>query len=302
MNRRRVEYFLTAAETLNLTETAERHFITQASISGSIAALEEEIGFKLFDRSRRKLKLTPAGEYFYQACRNIVEIEDKYIQQARHISAFEEHRLMVGTSNGFCFAGAGLLLGEYKRQNPEAEFQFVAMNNDALIENLKTYQLDLALTFHLSVVGTDGDCDEILLEKSRYGVLVPEGHPLARMEAVTPELLKNQDILYPTNYMSDAASTLVNLNRMGIFPTRILKGWSIDQIIMTAMVERCLVLIAEFFVVATSYLDYRFVPFQGEMPDIELTAVKAKANSRPEAVRLFEFLRFSVTERPFSGD
>ena len=89
---------------------------------------------------------------------------------------------------------------------------------------------------------------------------------------------------------------------MGIFPTRILKGWSIDQIIMTAMVERCLVLIAEFFVVATSYLDYRFVPFQGEMPDIELTAVKAKANSRPEAVRLFEFLRDSVTERPFSGD
>ena len=69
MNRRKLTYFITAAETLNLTETAEIHYIAQASISGSIAALEEELGCKLFDRSHRKLQLTPAGEYFYQARR-----------------------------------------------------------------------------------------------------------------------------------------------------------------------------------------------------------------------------------------
>lgn len=104
MNRKRLEYFLTAAETLNLTETAERRFITQASVSGAVAALEKELGFQLFDRSRRKLRLTPAGEYFYTVGQNIIEVEDQYIQKARHISASEGVTLRIGASYGVCYS------------------------------------------------------------------------------------------------------------------------------------------------------------------------------------------------------
>lgn len=54
-------------------------------------------------------------------------------------------------------------------------------------------------------------------------------------------------------------------------------------------------LIAEFFVEAMGYLDYVFVPFKQEMPEIELTLVTAKKNSRPVVKQIYNFF-LSLTE------
>lgn len=61
MDMKSLNYFVHAAETLNFTKAAKECYISQTAISLSIAKMEEELGFMLFDRNNRSIRLTPAG-------------------------------------------------------------------------------------------------------------------------------------------------------------------------------------------------------------------------------------------------
>ena len=62
INFQQMEYFLSVAEKLNFTEAAKSLYISQPSLSKQISLLEEELGFALFIRNKRSVRLTPAGE------------------------------------------------------------------------------------------------------------------------------------------------------------------------------------------------------------------------------------------------
>ena len=62
MNEQKIRVFLSLANTLNFTETANELFITQQAVSKHISQMEEHLGFRLFVRSTHNVQLTPAGE------------------------------------------------------------------------------------------------------------------------------------------------------------------------------------------------------------------------------------------------
>ena len=64
MTTNQLKYFITAAECLNFTEAAKQHYISQTAITQHMQALEEDLEVKLFDRQKRKVSLTPAGQVF----------------------------------------------------------------------------------------------------------------------------------------------------------------------------------------------------------------------------------------------
>ena len=66
MTSRQIQTFLTVAETLNFTEAAERLYSSQPSISRNISLLEEELGFKLFERGNNYVTLTQSGAIMAQ--------------------------------------------------------------------------------------------------------------------------------------------------------------------------------------------------------------------------------------------
>lgn len=74
MDTRVLKYFLTVAQTNNITKAAEQLHITQPTLSRQIMDLEAELDVKLFDRENRRLQLTKAGIIFQQRATTIVQL------------------------------------------------------------------------------------------------------------------------------------------------------------------------------------------------------------------------------------
>lgn len=60
-----LRYFVALAELRNFSRVAEQYYVAQAAVTYQIKNMEKELGVKLFERSTRSVKLTPAGHNFY---------------------------------------------------------------------------------------------------------------------------------------------------------------------------------------------------------------------------------------------
>src|ERR1700761_6996049 len=69
---RHLEHFVAVAAELNFSRAAQRIHVVQSALSASVGRLEKELGVELFDRSRRQITLTPAGEAFLEQARDVI--------------------------------------------------------------------------------------------------------------------------------------------------------------------------------------------------------------------------------------
>lgn len=83
MNLNQLKYFITVAEYQNFTLAARQHFISQTAVTQQIQALEEQLGIKLFDRARRPIALTLAGQVFLIEAKAICERMNLAIEKTK---------------------------------------------------------------------------------------------------------------------------------------------------------------------------------------------------------------------------
>ena len=96
MNTKQIDCVLEIAQTKNFNRAAENLFISQPALTYQIKLVEEEIGFKLFDRSSRGAVLTPAGEQFCTTLRNIRGELKRAIEQGQNFSSKYHTNISIG--------------------------------------------------------------------------------------------------------------------------------------------------------------------------------------------------------------
>lgn len=83
MDSEQLRYFVSAAQSLNFSEAARRHFISQPAISHHISALESELGVELFLRVGRQVLLTSSGELFLKEALELLKRMDEASERVR---------------------------------------------------------------------------------------------------------------------------------------------------------------------------------------------------------------------------
>src|SRR5690348_18300759 len=85
MEIRQLRYFVTVAETRHFGQAAERLHMAQSPLSQPIRQLESQVGATLFDRTTRRVDLTPAGEAFLRDAERILAAMEDAEARVRHM-------------------------------------------------------------------------------------------------------------------------------------------------------------------------------------------------------------------------
>jgi DNA-binding transcriptional LysR family regulator len=193
---RQLRYFVAVAEELHFRRAAARLHISQPPLSQQIAALEEELGVRLLERTRRRVELTPAGETFLRDARATLAELDVAVSAARAIAAGQEGVLRVG------FVGSALLsivpatVQRFRRTRPGAEIE---LRERSTVEQLRAVSTGLV---DVGLVRPPIEADETLhtevVLRERTVAALPEGHPLAQLRRVPLRRLAAEPlVLFP---------------------------------------------------------------------------------------------------------
>ena len=196
MELRQLRYFVAVAEELHFRRAAARLHISQPPLSQQIAALEDELGVRLLERTRRRVELTPAGEAFLRDARAMLAELDVAVSTARAIDAGQEGVLRVG------FVGSALLsivpstVQRFRRTRPGLELE---LRERSTVEQLRAVSTGL---IDVGLVRPPIEADETLhtevVRRERTVAALPEGHPLAALRRVPLRRLASEPlVLFP---------------------------------------------------------------------------------------------------------
>jgi DNA-binding transcriptional LysR family regulator len=173
---RLLRYFVAVAEELHFSRAAQRLFVAQQALSRDIRRLEERLGVRLLDRTTRRVTLTPAGSTLLTRARELLAHFDATVRELHG----ERRSLTVDV------VGPGLtpalILTAARQRAPDVEF-FARFHtgSEAAVPLLLSGRLDV--TFGRNPAPSDG-LRQRTVRREPLGVLVPERHPLARLDAV----------------------------------------------------------------------------------------------------------------------
>lgn len=146
MNFRNLQYFLAAAEEKNITHAARKLYISQQSLSGHIAKLEEELGVPLFERGP-ELRLTYAGERLALIARQICSLEQEILRETGEISDHRRGRLRLGISYTCGRSLLPMLLPAFCAAHPLVEISLMEGNYRQLNEWLSRGEIDVLIGY-----------------------------------------------------------------------------------------------------------------------------------------------------------
>lgn len=187
---RQMKYFISVVECNSFTEAAEQCYISQSAISQQIRSLEKELGVELIHRENRRFTLTPAGEYFYEQSKGILNEVEDIRRETFRIGKDKEMELKIGYLR--CYSGQELhqAVAEFSRLYPEVSIHIVNGTHEELYDLLRFGRADLVLTDQRRAF-SDKYANFQLLKCGCYAELSVRS-PLAEQESVTMEELKRQ--------------------------------------------------------------------------------------------------------------
>ncbi len=177
INFRQLEVFRAVAETRSFTQASHRLFISQSTVSQHVRELEDSLNVTLFDRNRRNVSLTTAGENLLEHGRNIFRMLEEAEDAAKTVKDPYRGKLSFGCASTTLLYHLPAILMEYTKQYPNVELNITGGTIQDVALRMWSGALDLALV----VLPLSSPALEkmVLFEESFVWVL-PANHPVAK--------------------------------------------------------------------------------------------------------------------------
>jgi DNA-binding transcriptional LysR family regulator len=179
MELRHLRYFVAVGEEQHFGRAASRLHIAQPPLSRQIQDLEREMGFTLFDRLPRGVRLSAAGTLFLGDARRILQDVDEAKRRAERIALGKAGTLRIGIAMALSWHGMVVeSFREFRRRQPDAELVLHHLISIHQIEAVLSGRLDAG--FAATVTPWNKDLAHWEFARDRILLAVPKGHPLTK--------------------------------------------------------------------------------------------------------------------------
>ncbi len=176
---RHLRYFVAIGEEENYRRAAQSLNVAQTALSTQIQDLEEELGFKLFDRLPRGVKLSAAGRLFLEDARRI--LLNEAAARAARVARGQSGTLRVGFTENASWRGVVPdSFRRFRERQPDAELQLTPATSLEQIEALRSGRLDAGFVFNMP--RADTELDHLPVALQHVELAVPKGHPLIKLK------------------------------------------------------------------------------------------------------------------------
>ena len=190
MELRHLRYFVAVAEELHFGHAAARLATSQPSLSQQIRNLEKELRVELFQRSKRKVELTPAGYRFLSEAREILASAERAAALARETERSETQKLVVGISPDTDWEFVGRVIRAFCQKLPAVRLTFQNLVGEDQVKGLREGSLDVGFV-GLPLAQDGGLCAEVTAQIPLV-VAISSSHPKARGPITTLRQLKGE--------------------------------------------------------------------------------------------------------------
>jgi DNA-binding transcriptional LysR family regulator len=197
MELRQLRYFLVVGEEQHYGRAAKRLRVAQPALSRQIQSLEQEIGFKLFERLPRGVRISAAGKLFLHDARLILNDLNDATASAKRISSGLSGILRVGFVESFSWHGiVPDSLKRFREQVPDAELRLKPLGSVDQVAAIKSSSLDVG--FAVESANASDQLAQIGVGVVRLMLAVPNGHHLTKVKKLRlKHLIDAPFIWYP---------------------------------------------------------------------------------------------------------
>ena len=167
--------FVVVAEELHFGRAADRLQMTQPPLSRQIRKLEDEVGFSLFDRSKRQVTLTVAGEAFLDEAKKLLSIAEQSQEVARRIAAGQGGVVSVSLTGMGILALLPTLIDEMEEHAPDLHLEVHEMVTRDQLVSVLNGQVDVGL---IRYPPDDDELESVLVHSERLVAAVSSRHRL----------------------------------------------------------------------------------------------------------------------------
>lgn len=266
MNIRQIEYFLEVAKNKNYTKAAENLYVSQSAITKQILLLEEELGMPLFKRNNKGVKLTLAGEMFYQDANIILSQIDNSQKKIQQLKKGITGYLNLGYVTGLEKTHFIDQIYQFYQEYPSCLIDFYTDTSMILEDKLLKGQLDLVLTHRYL---KNQYFENVVIFQNELMVFVASDSPYSQKKNFCKNELVNLPII--THSLHD-------------------EGMRIDHSLLQIMGHKGVAILPQFALEYSKFKDYVIgIPIQGMK---ETTyAVYKKDNDNPMIKKIIEMIK-----------
>jgi DNA-binding transcriptional LysR family regulator len=235
MELRHLRYFVAVAEELNFGRAAERLRISQPPLSQQIRKLEDELGVRLFYRTKRRVELTEVGGLFLAEARKTLRQAEGAARVARRAGRGELGSLSLGFVGSAAYGVLPELLRGFRGEYPGVRLELRTMTTLEQAEALENGEIGLGVLRP----PVEGDLKLLPVADEPLVAVLPEGHPLAARRTVPLAALAGEDfVLWPRRSGSAVYDRILGLCAGAGFSPRVAQESEEHQVIMGLVAAR----------------------------------------------------------------
>jgi DNA-binding transcriptional LysR family regulator len=172
------------AETENVSRAALKLHVSQPALSRQIRDLEDELGFGLFERTAKSVRLTDAGRAFLDNARALLQNADEAVTKARAVASAEPTELHVGYSPTATAEILPKTLRAFQAAMPNVHVRLHDWTNKDIRDRIRDGRIQLGLISPPTKASALQDLQFEELFRERVCVAVAPQHPFARRRAI----------------------------------------------------------------------------------------------------------------------